>query len=186
MRKPYQSYDLEIPNDFKMAAVMERDRLNFESPNIWFYVGADCRNLNFAKVGITMNDLKSRSYSSANPNYYLFCAFQCQQSTTKEQLKRIEHSALNYLDDVFRYDSGLTKRACHFESQYLSECYYDVDFEDFFVRLHDYLLDNHKRYFQTTSLDEEGFEDSYALAWQFNPRLSLNAKMSWIRKILRW
>lgn len=87
MRKPYQSYDLEIPNDFKTAAVMERDRINFESPNKWLYVGADCRNLNFAKIGITMNDLRSRSYSSANPNYYLFCAFQCQQSTTKEQLE---------------------------------------------------------------------------------------------------
>ncbi len=111
---------------------MERDRINFESPNKWLYVGADCRNLNFAKIGITMNDLRSRSYSSANPNYYLFCAFQCEQSTTKEQLERIEQCALIYLDDVFRYDNGLTKRACHFESGYLSECYYDVDFEDFF------------------------------------------------------
>lgn len=91
MKKPQQMYDLQIPDDdYKMAAVMERDKLNFESPNKWFYVGADSRDLGFAKVGITMGDLTSRSYGTNNPNFYLFCAFQCQQSTTEAQLKSIE------------------------------------------------------------------------------------------------
>uniref|UniRef100_UPI003CFA6F99 hypothetical protein n=1 Tax=Enterobacter cloacae complex sp. 280C5 TaxID=3395861 RepID=UPI003CFA6F99 len=40
MKKPQQMYDLQIPDDdYKMAAVMERDKLNFESPNKWFYIG---------------------------------------------------------------------------------------------------------------------------------------------------
>lgn len=95
MRKPPQIYNLEIPDDdYKMAAVMGRDKENFESSNIWFYVGADCRNPSFAKVGITQGDLRSRSYSSANPNYHIFCAFQCTQDTTNAQLKSIERNAL--------------------------------------------------------------------------------------------
>lgn len=188
MRKTPQTYDLEIPDDdYKMAAVMERDKVNFESPNIWFYIGADCINPGYTKVGITMGDLRSRSYSSANPNYYLFCAFQCNQSTTKLQLETIEHSALNYLDDVFRWDNGLTKRVRHMESQRLSECYYHIDFEDFFLCLHDYLLDNHDRYFQTaTYMNDAGFEDGYALSWQFNPCLALNVKRHFLRMILRY
>ncbi|HHS9931473.1 TPA: hypothetical protein ACTW4B_003512 [Klebsiella pneumoniae] len=135
MKKPQQIYDLQIPNDdYKMAAVMERDKLNFESPNKWFYVGADSRDLSFAKVGITMGDLTSRSYGTNNPNFYLFCAFQCQQSTTEAQLKSIEKSAISYLDGVFCAENGQTKRARHMESQRLSECYYDVNFEDFLSR----------------------------------------------------
>lgn len=62
MRKPQQTFDLEIPDDYKLASVLERDRADFESTNIWFYVGADYRDSRFAKVGITMGDLRSRSY----------------------------------------------------------------------------------------------------------------------------
>lgn len=169
MKKPLQTYDLEIPNDdYKMAAVMERDKVNFESPNIWFYVGADSRTPGFAKVGITMGDLSSRSYSSANPNYYLFCAFQCIQDTTKSQLENIELRALAYLDGVFP-----NHRERHMESQRLSECYYNIDFEKFISCLHDYLLENHHSNFQTTSFENEsGVYDGYALASEFNPRLS--------------
>lgn len=187
MRKPQQIYDLEIPDDdYKMAAVMESDRLNFESPNKWFYVGADSRDPGFAKVGITMGDLRSRSYSSGNPNYYLFCAFQCQQSTTEEQLKKIERSAISYLDDIFCDENGQTKRARHMESQRPSECYYDVNFEDFFVLLHDYLMDNHVSYFQTCGFENEvGVEEGYALAWEFNQHLSQDVKRRFRNMILR-
>lgn len=187
MRKTPQIYDLAIPeDDYKMAAVMERDKANFESPNIWFYLGADAINPSFAKVGITMGDLRSRSYSSANPNYYLFCAFQCDQSTTQLQLKSIENSSLNYLDNVFCGDNNLTKRACHRESQRLSECYYNIDFQEFFVCLHDYLLDQHGRYFQTAAyVNNHGFEEGYALSWQFNPSLAPHIKTHFLRLILR-
>lgn len=187
MKKPQQIYDLEIPDDdYKMAAVMERDRLNFESPNKWFYVGADSTDSCFAKVGITMGDLRSRSYSSSNPNYYLFCAFQCQQSTTEDQLKKIERNALSYLDKVFCDENGQTKRGRHMESQRLSECYYDVNFEDFFVLLHDYLLDNYVSYFQTCVLKNEvGFDEGYALAWEFNQQLPEDVKRHFLSMILR-
>lgn len=187
MRKTQQIYDLEIPDDdYKMAIVMQRDKENFESPNIWFYVGADITNHGFAKVGITMGDLRSRSYSSANPNYFLFCAFQCDQCTTRLELESIEHAALNYLDAMFCWDNGLTKRARHVESQRLSECYYHINFEEFFACLHDYLLDNHGRYFQTADFEnDEGFVEGYALSWQFFPRLKSEVKRQYLRKILR-
>ncbi|MFM5727890.1 hypothetical protein ACET8R_15100 [Aeromonas veronii] len=183
MRKPPQIYNLEIPDDdYKMAAVMERDKVNFESPNIWFYVGADSRDPSFVKVGITMGDLRSRSYSSANPNYHLFCAFQCYHHTTKSQLESIETGALAYLDDLFP-----NHRARHWESQHLSECYYNIDFEKFFSCLHDYLLDNHHRNFQTAAFENEiGVEEGYALAWEFNPRLSPKVKSRFRSLILRY
>lgn len=148
MRKPHQPYDLPIPDDdYKAAYVMERDKLNFESTNIWVYLGADLNNPTFAKVGITMNDLRSRSSSTAHPSYYLFCAFQCDYDTTPEQLRQIERGALEYLDGVF----GPVKRVVHTESQRLSECYDGIHFEDFFFHLHDYLWEHHIRYFQTSS-----------------------------------
>lgn len=183
MKKPLQIYDLEIPDDdYKLAAVMERDKANFESPNIWFYVGADSRNPGFAKIGITMGDLRSRSYSSANPNYYLFCAFQCIQGTTKSQLENIELRALTYLDGLFP-----NHRERHTESQRLSECYYDIDFEDFFSCLHDYLLENHRNNFQTASFENEaGVEEGYALAWEFNPLLSREVQRHFRNLILRY
>ncbi len=187
MKKPQQMYDLQIPDDdYKMAAVMERDKLNFESPDKWFYVGADSRDLGFAKVGITMGDLTSRSYGTNNPNFYLFCAFQCQQSTTEAQLKSIEKSAISYLDGVFCDENGQTKRVRHMESQRLSECYYDVNFEDFFVEVHDYLLDNHVSYFQTCGFENEaGGDGGYALAWEFSSLLKPEVKRYFLNRILR-
>lgn len=101
MRKPQQTFDLEIPDDYKLASVLERDRADFESTNIWFYVGADYRDRRFAKVGITMGDLRSRSYSSSNPDYYLFCGFQCKHDTTRADLKNIERDVLSYLDEYY-------------------------------------------------------------------------------------
>ena len=125
MRKPQQTFDLEIPDDYKLASVLERDRADFESTNIWFYVGADYRDRRFAKVGITMGDLRSRSYSSSNPDYYLFCGFQCKHDTTRADLKNIERDVLSYLDEYY------PNRAPHRESRRLSECFYDINFEDF-------------------------------------------------------
>lgn len=159
MRKPQQTFDLEIPDDYKLASVLERDRADFESTNIWFYVGADYRDRRFAKVGITMGDLRSRSYSSSNPDYYLFCGFQCKHDTTRADLKNIERDVLSYLDEYY------PNRAPHRESRRLSECFYDINFEDFFVDIHQYLHDKHYKHFQIM-----GFQDgeSYALSWLFN------------------
>ncbi len=187
MRKPQQIYGLEIPDDdYKMAAVMERDKLNFESPNKWVYVGADSKNPGFAKVGITMDDLASRSYGTNNPNFYLFCAFQLNQSTTVAELKNIEQNTISHLDEVFCDENGQTKRARHMESQRLSECYYDVNFEDFFVEVHDYMLDNYGQYFQTAEyVNGDGFTDGYALSWNFSSLLKPEVKRYFLRRILR-
>lgn len=167
VRKPTQTYDLPIPDDdYKAAFVQERDKANFESPNNWIYLGADIRNACYAKVGLTMGDLSSRSYSSANPNYHIFCAFQCYLSTSVEQLKGIEEGALAYLDIMFPHC-----RAYHYESQVLSECYYDVSFKDFFISLHNYLHDYHLNNFMTDQhLNEMDENDGYTLSMLFNPR----------------
>ncbi|EME5107834.1 hypothetical protein VYS60_004311 [Salmonella enterica] len=187
MRKPHQIYDLPISDDdYKMAIVMERDKANFESRDIWFYLGADCRNSRYAKVGITMGDLSSRSYSSANPNYFLLCAFQCRHGTTKEQLVNIEGHALNYLDSVFIQENGISKRARHFESQRLSECYYDIDFDDFFICLHEYLWEYHYSFFQISEYEYHTtgvYGD--ALSCEFNPRLTIKQRSHFLRLIVR-
>lgn len=182
MRKPPQTYDLEIPyDDYKMAAVMERDKENFESRNIWFYVGVDNNNPGFAKVGITMGDLSTRSYSTGNPGFYLFCAFQCNQGTTKSQLESIELGALAYLDSIFP-----NHRARHMESQRLSECYYHIDFESFFKCVHNYLLDNHRSNFLTAVYDNVvGFEGGHSLALIFNPILPPEVQIRFLSFILR-
>lgn len=187
MRKPSQVYNLPIPdNDLKMAAVMLRDKANFESQNIWVYLGADNRNSRYAKVGITMGDLRSRSYSSANPNYFVFCAFQCYHDTTKEQLKLIEECALKYLDKVFCSDNGVTNRARHFESQCLSECFYNINFEDFFMCLHDYLMDHQVRFFMTDQYEDHSASMyGAALSCEFNPRLTREQKSHFLRLIVR-
>ncbi|MGF6567320.1 hypothetical protein [Kosakonia cowanii] len=188
MRKPQQSYDLEIPDDdYKTAAVMMRDKANFESPYKWVYVGADARSPWDAKIGITMDDLRSRSYSTGNAEYYLFCAFQCDQRITKQQLEDIERSAIAYLDRVFVDDNGITKRKPHWESQRLSEWYYGINFEEFFVHVHNFLYDNYGTSFQIGAyLNEVGEMDGQALAWLFNPQLEPGVSERYLRMILRY
>lgn len=102
MKKPKVTYNLQLnPNaDYKMAWIHERDQRNFESLTKWLYLGADLKDSRFAKVGLTMDDLASRSYSSANPNYYLFCAFKCRDNITKAEIENIERSAFEYLEHV--------------------------------------------------------------------------------------
>jgi hypothetical protein len=185
VRKPHQPYDLEIPDDdYKMAWVMKRDKSNFESKNNWVYLGADRRDSSFAKVGITTKGLETRSYSPANPNYYLFCAFQCYYNTTPEQLRHIERGAFNYLDRVF----GLDKRGVHTESQRLSECYYGIDFEAFFIHLHDYLWNNHIQHFQSCSyVDNEDSSLVYGslLSFQFNQLVPPPLRMRYLNMVLK-
>ncbi|OAD97861.1 hypothetical protein [Pantoea sp. OXWO6B1] len=183
MRKPTQTYDLHIPDDdYKMAVGMERDKANFESSNIWIYLGADKRDTCYAKVGLTLGDLRSRSYSSANPHYHIFCAFQCVVGTTGEQLRKIEKGALAFLDSMFP-----KRRAYHYESQILSECYYDINFSDFFVLLHDYLRDNHPNNFmEVEHLNEINEDDGSTLAMEFNPQIPLLIRRKYIELIKRY
>ncbi|HCD4537500.1 TPA: hypothetical protein NBQ86_002512, partial [Enterobacter hormaechei] len=108
MKKQKVEYGLELdPNaDYKMAWLHERNKKDFESLTKWLYLGADIKDSGFAKVGLTMDDLSSRSYSSANPNYYLFCAFKCRDDLTKTEVEKIERSTLEYLERVFANEDG--------------------------------------------------------------------------------
>lgn len=185
MKKPEQSYDLKIPDDdYKMAEVMENDKKDFESSDIWVYLAADSTNPSFAKVGITMGDLTGRSYDTGNPNYYMFCAFQCGHKTTQSQLKDIERSVFRHLDEIFTNEDGSTKRGRFFESGRLSECYYDIDFEHFFVTLHDYLLDKHIRHFSIGGYIYG--DERYALSMHFNNLLPFHVKTDFLSMILRY
>lgn len=188
MKKQKQLYDRDLPADadYKMEWLYNRDKENFESTDKWIYLGADAQNPTFAKVGITMGDLASRSYSSANPNFYLFCAFQCVQSTTKSQLEEIERSAHCYLDRVFTKSDGSTKRVRHFESGRMSECYYDVDFNYFFQCLHDFLYENHSRFFSICGFynDDDILEGDF-LNCEFNRHIPLEQSNRYIRMLLR-
>lgn len=182
LKKPQQTYDLEIPDDdYKAAWVMEQNKADFESTKIWLYIGADSRNPGYAKVGMTMGDMTTRSTSSASPTYYLFCAFQLRHGTTKQQLLSIENSAFAFLDGVY---PGHRER--HRESGRLSECYYDINFEDFFSCLHDYLYDNFHNYFQTCGyVNEVGEDAGSALAWHFSHLLPPEVQRRFLYRILR-
>lgn len=170
MRINFQPYNCEPPvdDDYKAAAIYDRDKENFESLVKCLYLGADSKNAAFAKIGITMGNLASRSYSSSNPGYYLFCAFQCTANTTKAQLENVEKSVLSYLDKVFTREDGTTKREPHFESQRISECYYDIDFEELFKCLHDYLYDKHIHHFTTHGFRIGDSEQGVHLSCHFN------------------
>ncbi|AFI89935.1 hypothetical protein EXT68_03790 [Pectobacterium parmentieri] len=189
MKKLKVAYSLPLdPNaDYKMAWLHERDKRNFESLNKWLYLGADIKDDGFAKVGLTMDDLVSRSYSSANPNYYLFCAFKCRDNITKTEIKNIELGAVEYLELEFSNEDGTSNRARHAESGHLSECFYNINFTNFFISYHDYLYEKHHRDFLVTEFKNEfGDDEGNFLDCEFNPRFTLQEKNKFIRMLLRW
>lgn len=189
MKKPKVKYSLKLdPNaDYKMAWIHERDKRNFESLTKWLYLGADLKDRGFAKVGLTMDDLASRSYSSANPSYYLFCAFKCRDDITKTEVENIERSAFEYLERVFSNEDGTSNRARHAESGRLSECFYNINFTDFFISYHDYLFDKYRNEFIVCGFENElGEDEGEFLDCEFNPRFTQQEKNKLIRMILNW
>lgn len=189
MKRTKLEYDLELdPNAcYKMEFIHNESKENFESTEKWLYLGADLRNSKYAKVGLTMGDLTSRSYSSTNPYYYIFCAFKCRHDIAKSKLKSIEESALRYLDSVFINPDGSTKRVPHAESGRMSECFYNIDFVDFLVALHDYLYENYRDYFLPCGFENEaGLDEGEFLDCEFNKRISRNEINKYIRKTLQF
>lgn len=158
MKRTKRVSDLELDPFacYKMEFLHNESKENFESTEKWLYLGANVRDIGFAKVGITMGDLTTRSSSSESPGYYLFCAFKCKYDITRPQLKSIEKNALIHLEGMFTYDDGSTKRASHYESEHLSECFFDVDFTDFLYELHYYLHENYRSYFVLCEFEDEG------------------------------
>lgn len=188
MKKDKLVYDLELyPNAcYKMEYIHNKAKENFESIEKWLYLGADIRDRGFAKVGLTMGDLTTRSSSSANPNYYLFCAFKCQSDISRAKLESIEKGALKYLDDIYTKHDGSSKRAVHAESGRLSECFYDIDFMTLFNDLHYYLYQNHCNDFILCGFESNsGFCEGEFLNCEFNKLMSLDEINRHRRSILQ-
>lgn len=181
MRKPISRYDLELDPyaDYKMEIMHEHDKRNFESREKWFYVGADLFHKNRVKVGITMGDLGSRSYSSGNPDYFLYCAFKCQDSISKEQLRTIEMDVLKGLDIAYA-----NQRMMHAESQYRSEWYRDVKFDDFVIYVHRLLFKNHRSFFIIEGLESHWDTNYDLIACLFNKRYTIEQQQHYRERLL--
>lgn len=171
---------------YKMEFLHDQAKENFESTKKWIYLGASATDIGFAKVGMTMGNLTTRSSSSENPRYFLFCAFKCIDNITKTQLKAIETDALSYLESNFIREDGLSKRATHHESARLSECFYNVDFLEFFRALHSYLYETHRRWFSVCNFGSEcGIDEGDFLDCEFNSQMSRSEINKHIRMILQ-
>ncbi|MEI7151706.1 hypothetical protein [Pectobacterium carotovorum] len=134
-----------------------------------------------------MDDLASRSYSSANPSYYLFCTFKCRDDIKKAEVENIERSAFEYLERVFANEDGTSNRTRHAESGRLSECFYNINFTDFFISYHDYLFDKCRNEFIVCGFENElGEDEGEFLDCEFNPRFTQQEKNKFIRMILNW
>lgn len=179
MRKPtvpediLDEYFFDDGSDYKMSQLIQDGRENFASVKKWLYLGADSRDSTFAKVGITKDDLSSRSYSSANPRYYLFCAFKFKSNTSIADMKLVEIDILSKLDEYWQDENGVSKRLSHYESNVLSECYADVDFEEFFKDLHYLIYTHHRDKFQISGYQANDFDegDCEFVCCIFNKRL---------------
>jgi hypothetical protein len=147
--------DYILSDDYKLAHVEMEMIKTFESTERWLYLGADATNPNFARIGITMGDLRSRSYSSANPNYYLFCAFKCKPELSVADLKNMEDVILARFQNYYINYDGSTKRSFFYESGLLSDCFYKIDFLDFFVNLHSEIYQNYRSNFVTCGMEDE-------------------------------
>lgn len=179
-------YFFDDGQDYKMSQLLHNDRENFASTEKWLYLGADSRDSCFAKIGITMGDLRSRSYSSARPSYYLFCAFKLRYNISKQDLKKLEKNLLSKMDKVYCNEDGTSKREKHSESGRLSECYYPIDFLEFFKDLH-YEIYTHYRnefvlvgFYNEFNVCEGEFIDCF-----FNDQLT-KPQNDYIKMILQW
>ena len=148
--------------------------------------GTDYLDKTFAKVGMTMGDLTSRSYSSSRPSYYLFCAFKCKEKISLADVKRIENDVLARIDWMHRYPDGSSKRMNHFESGALSECFWPVDFFKFYRDVHDAIYENHRNDFVISGWENNyGIDDGEFVDCIFNKKVMQNYQ-EYIRIILRY
>ncbi|NNH76517.1 hypothetical protein HLH17_02220 [Acinetobacter sp. ANC 5380] len=140
-----------VETDYKSKAVLDRQKIQYESINNWLYIGADSLDPSFAKIGITSGDLKSRSYSSARPSYFIFCAFKFKVLVSLEQMKEVEKRVLRDLDEVFVGD-----RLWHYESGKISECYMGINFKDLLCQVHFTLYDSFYDNFVAAGYEDYG------------------------------
>lgn len=169
--------DIDCSGDYKLESSADEMRLNFESTDKWLYLGGDARDSSYVKVGLTMGDLSTRSYSSARPDYYMFCAFKCMHDIRSTDLKRIEVDLLAKMESRYRYDDWSSKRRRHFESGVLSECFYDICFDDFFRDFHYEVYVGYREWFVITGLDEGfGGDEGEFVECLFNDKVSHHSR----------
>ena len=155
MRKDETSFDdYVLSDDYKLASLEMNMIKNLESTTRWLYLGADATNPGFARIGMTMGDLRSRSYGSVNANYYLFCAFKCRHDLSELELKQIETAILDEFQNRYLNDDGSTKRLSFYESGYLSDCFSNVNFAEFFADLHYEIYENYRNSFVICGMDD--------------------------------
>lgn len=176
-----------IPNrDYKLAHIEQEMQRDFESVDRWLYLGADYLDSTFAKVGMTMGDLRSRSYSSSRPSYYLFCAFKCKDKISLADVKKIENDVLSRIDGLHRNLDGSSKRMNHFESGALSECFWPVNFLQFYKDVHDSIYEHHRNNFVISGwINDYGVDDGEFVDCLFNKKVVQNYQR-YIRMILRY
>lgn len=156
-----------------------RSKDNFESVNKWLYLGADRNNESFAKIGITTGDLSTRSSSPGNPNYYIFCAFKCKHDILKSELENIERKILIRFDELYP-----KKRLQHAESGWLSECFDNIDFFEFFLDLHYELFHNYGNNFLGCKFEDEGYIIGELLDCEFNSGMLSRNQINRYRRLL--
>jgi len=182
VKREKQNYQLSIPDDdYKMQHVMTEHKKNYESLVKWLYVGANKNNKSYAKIGITNGNLQSRSYSTTDPDYYIFCAFKCNYNISKIDLESIESSVISYLDSIYADALGQSKRLQHAESNMLSECFHGIDFDDLLYQVHYALYTKHLRHFPLGSLtDNYGNHIGDIIDCEFNKIIPLENKMKYM------
>lgn len=175
----YYSYDYKY--EWSKAEIIN----NFRSVEKWLYLGADAAKNSFAKIGMTMGDLSSRSYSSENPNYYLFCAFKCRHDLSRSELESIEKNVLLRMECLYRKADGSSTRLKHHDSKLLSECFDPVDFLAFFKSLHLEIYQSHRDNFVICGVDD-GFGgcDGELVDCLFNP--NINDRNKFMRMIIQY
>lgn len=149
------TYDL----DYKLEHLEQEAIRDLESLDKWLYLGADSMDRSFAKIGMTMGNLRSRSYSSSRPGYYLFCAFKFKHSMSIEKIRRVEEDVLLRMDTFHRNSDGSSKRMIHYESRRLSECFHPVVFLDFYRDMHLEIYEHHRDAFVIC-----GYENEYGVS----------------------
>lgn len=177
MKRKHREYNLELDSeaDYKEEWIYDRDKENYESVTKWLYLAQDVTDLFYAKIGITMGDLTARSYSSANPNYRIFCAFKCKFNISQKHLRAIENSALLNLEEMYTNPSFRMPRMRHVESRRNSECFTGIHYLNVFRDLHHYLYENHRSDFVTCGLiNDVGHCEGELIDLEFNPNLSRN------------
>ncbi len=183
--RPFEGFERSYESDYKLQYLENEVIRNYKSTKKWLYLGADCCNKNFAKIGITEGDLSSRSYSSARPSYYLFCAFKFCHNISEPEMKSVENDILLRIDALHRDRFNNSKRLFHYESGRLSECFEPVDFFQFYKDLHSEIINHHRNSFVIVGYeDESGGCEAEFVDCIFNPRVD-NSDNKYIKMILQ-